>query len=101
MLKDTSKKFGFLSCAVTLAVICLFYDFCPVFAGQRKNSKQLFQWSEMPAILVSSGLSGSFCGVSNGALIVAGGVSFLKNDEGQVEKSWHDSIFVTHAIRAL
>jgi N-acetylneuraminic acid mutarotase len=49
----------------------------------------------LPAIPDREGFAGSFAGVSNGALIVAGGANFPEKkpwDGGK--KIWHDSVFV-------
>ena len=35
-----------------------------------------FQWTELPPVPDTTGLAGSFAGVSNGALVVAGGSNF-------------------------
>lgn len=53
----------------------------------------LLNWSELPAIPDARGFAGSFAGVSNGALIVAGGTHFIDKMpwEGGT-KVWYDTI---------
>ena len=53
-------------------------------------------WKELPAIPDTIGFAGSYGGVANGALVVAGGANF---PDGGVpwkgsEKVWHDAVFV-------
>lgn len=58
-------------------------------------SGALAEWSTLPALPDEHGFAGPFAGVSNGALIVAGGANFPDGypwDGGK--KMWHDSIFV-------
>ncbi|MGV3508613.1 MAG: Kelch repeat-containing protein [Sphingobacteriaceae bacterium] len=55
-----------------------------------------FKWDQLPPIPDAVGYAGSFAGVSNGALIVAGGANFPDGGApwtGSVKK-WHDKIFV-------
>lgn len=55
-----------------------------------------YQWGTLPAIPDKTGFAGSFAGVANGALIVAGGSNFP--DGGTPwnggKKTWYDKIFV-------
>ncbi|MFT4547522.1 MAG: SSS family solute:Na+ symporter, partial [Verrucomicrobiales bacterium] len=53
------------------------------------------QWSQLKPLPDENGFAGAFAGVSNDALIVAGGANFPDGypwDGGK--KAWHDSIFV-------
>lgn len=54
----------------------------------------LLQWERLPSIPDPIGFAGSFAGVSNGVLIVAGGANFPNKApwEGGT-KVWHDKIF--------
>lgn len=55
-----------------------------------------FQWGQLPAIPDSIGFAGSFAGVSNGALLVAGGANFPDGGApwtGSIKK-WYDRVFV-------
>lgn len=53
------------------------------------------QWSQLPSLPDKEGFAGMFAGVSNGALLAAGGANFpdKKPWEGGT-KSWYDSVFV-------
>lgn len=55
-----------------------------------------FNWGQLPEIPDAHGFAGSFAGVSNGALIVAGGANFP--DGGGpwtgAKKAWSDKVFV-------
>ena len=52
-------------------------------------------WTRLPSLPDKEGFAGSFAGVSNGALIVAGGANFpdKKPWEGG-GKVWYDTVFV-------
>jgi SSS family transporter len=53
------------------------------------------QWKQLPALPDSLGVAGPFAGVSNGALLVAGGANFPNGmpwDGGK--KIWHDAVYV-------
>ena len=49
---------------------------------------------DLPSIPNSLGLGGAFAGVSNDALIVAGGSNFPEKVWGEGDKVWHDEIYV-------
>ncbi len=53
------------------------------------------EWQQLPSFPDKEGFAGSFAGVSNGALLVAGGANFpgKKPWEGG-EKVWYDTVFV-------
>jgi SSS family transporter len=54
-----------------------------------------FQWSELPPIPDATGLAGAFAGVSNGALIIAGGSNFPGAAPWSGgTKAWYDRIYV-------
>lgn len=55
-----------------------------------------FSWSQLPAIPDQHGFAGSFAGVSNGCLIVAGGANFPDGGAPWTgsKKAWSDKIFV-------
>jgi len=62
----------------------------------QKASKIDLQWDQLPAVPDPIGFAGSFAGISNGALIVAGGANFPDGGApwtGSVKK-WYDKIFV-------
>src|SRR3954453_19621561 len=53
------------------------------------------EWKHLPALPDAEGFAGSFAGVSNGALLVAGGTNFpgKKPWEGGA-KAWYETVFV-------
>lgn len=51
-------------------------------------------WTTLPSIPDSQGLSGSFCGISNNTLILAGGSNFDRPSWEQGNKIYHDVIYV-------
>lgn len=56
----------------------------------------VFKWGKLASIPDNYGFAGSFAGVSNGALIVAGGANFPDGGAPWTgsAKVWHDDIFV-------
>ena len=57
--------------------------------------KPYLQWSQLPAIPDQIGFAGAAAGVSNGALIVAGGSNFVNGTPWNGgTKTWYDKIFV-------
>jgi SSS family transporter len=53
------------------------------------------KWEELPPLPDSVGFAGAFAGVSNGALVVAGGANFPDGPPWQGHaKVWHDRVFV-------
>jgi len=76
------------------AVVCLLFSSLSQ-AGDRPS----FQWSELPELPPALGqqkqigLAGSFSGVHNGALIVAGGANFpIRPSWDGGKKVWWDDI---------
>lgn len=64
--------------------------------GQDTRGDVFFSWSQAKAVPDSDGFAGSYAGVSNGALLIAGGANFPGGGRpwsGGV-KMWHDRIFV-------
>lgn len=64
--------------------------------GQQVPGRHYLGWRELSPVPDSVGFAGSYAGVSNHALIVAGGANFPGNRrpwQGGVKK-WYDSIFV-------
>lgn len=62
----------------------------------------VLQWKEAPAIPDAIGYAGSFAGVSNGALLVAGGANFPDGGApctGSAKK-WYDHIYVLESPEA-
>ncbi len=58
-------------------------------------AEDIIQWSKLPAVPDPNGFAGPFAGISNGALIVAGGANFPagKPWEGG-KKKWYDTIYI-------
>lgn len=79
-------------------LLCLLFSVLYSVALGSKPSHTGFKWERLPPLPDSIGFAGTFSGVSNGALIVAGGANFpngLPWDGGA--KEWHDNIFVLSA----
>jgi hypothetical protein len=80
------------SVVITGVIVCLLLG-----AGQQNAQAEItLEWSELPELPTPTGMpgvAGPYVGISNDALIVAGGVSF---PEPQLEsnKVWHDDIYV-------
>ncbi len=64
--------------------------------SQNSKVKSLFKWNELLSLPDSFGFAGSFAGISNGALIVAGGANFPDGGAPWTgsKKVWNDKIFV-------
>jgi solute:Na+ symporter, SSS family len=77
-------------------IICVFFT---TLAYSQQGIKELIDWqnlSSLPAVADQSeplGVAGAFAGISNGALIVAGGANFDK-PYWQSPKVWHSDIWV-------
>lgn len=53
------------------------------------------EWTKLPPLPDTEGFAGSFAGVSNGALLVAGGANFPDKKPWQGgKKVWYDTVFV-------
>lgn len=65
-------------------------------SAQHKTRVPHFSWSQLTAIPDQHGFAGSFAGVSNGCLIVAGGANFPDGGAPWTgsKKVWSDKIFV-------
>jgi len=68
---------------------------CLALTALAQPVREVLEWRELPALPDPVGFSGSFAGVSNGALLVAGGTNFPNKPpwEGGT-KTWHDLAFV-------
>lgn len=62
-------------------------------------SADIIEWSELPSIPDKIGFNGSFIGVHNNALIIAGGANFPDQPvwEGG-QKQWYHNIFVLESV---
>jgi N-acetylneuraminic acid mutarotase len=68
-----------------------------LFAGVtcRTNAGEQMRWEKFPAIPDAEGFAGAFAGVSNGALILAGGANIAGDKWAEpLRKKWYDSVFV-------
>jgi len=73
-----------------------------VSAQARAATKELFQWETLPPIPDSVGFAGSFAGVADDVLIVAGGSNFPNGGTpwNGGTKKWYDKIFVLEKPKA-
>jgi len=64
--------------------------------GQDTTGKVFFSWSQAKPIPDADGFAGSYAGVSNGALMVAGGANFPgdRRPWTQGVKTWYDKVFI-------
>ncbi|WP_432800091.1 sodium:solute symporter family transporter [Poriferisphaera sp. WC338] len=68
-----------------------------IFAETATNVRQLTEWDRLPDLPSTTGLAGSFVGVHQDALIIAGGANFPTQQDQTVwetEKTWHSDIYV-------
>jgi len=63
-------------------------------AEEEKESKEILEWGELPELPDKFGFGGPFAGVSNDALIIAGGANFPVSLFQGGRKMWHDTAFV-------
>lgn len=83
-------KYPYITFLCLSALICI--------AGHSEGAtppEKAISWSELPEIPNRLGLSGAFAGVSNGALIVAGGSNFPQASDGKsASREWYDDIYL-------
>ncbi len=64
-----------------------------VLAGEKRD--ELLRWDHLPSLPDKEGFAGMFSGVSNSALIVAGGANFPNGPHWEGgEKVWYDKIYI-------
>ena len=88
--------------ALALACLCVVAfasnaraDEAPTPAVPKGEGQPALIWPELPALPDDHGFAGPFVGVSNDALIVAGGANFPGGRPWErAKKIWHDAIFV-------
>jgi len=80
---------------ITVVILCSLLG-----AGQQNAHAEItLEWSELPELPAPTGMpqplgvAGPFVGISNDALIVAGGVSFPEHPS-ESNQFWHDDIYV-------
>ena len=79
----------------TLAAIALSIIFMHAVAGMASADTSTLAWETLPELPGTKGFAGAYAGVSNGALIVAGGTNFVATTpDGKKEKTWYDTIYV-------
>ncbi len=62
---------------------------------KEESAEEAITWEELSELPNTMGMSGAFSGVSNGALIVAGGTNLLDKPENKGGKeTWYDKIYV-------
>ena len=65
-----------------------------VICAEVGEEEDLFEWARLPDLPDSLGLGGPFAGTGNGALIVAGGVSFPDSGFENSGELWRQQIYV-------
>ena len=90
LLPDVHRGTSGQKCPLYLALL-----FLALLFQQSAKADSPLEWSNLKPLPDEHGYAGAFAGVSNGALIVAGGANFPDGFpwEGGA-KAWHDSIFV-------
>ena len=69
--------------------------FAGISSAPDANADEYLAWEKLPAIPDAEGFAAPFAGVSNRALIVAGGANIAGEKWGEtIRKQWHDSVFV-------
>ena len=77
--------------------LCIIFMLLAVNSKAQQNTRSPhFSWSQLTALPDKHGFAGSFAGVSNGCLIVAGGANFPDGGAPWTgsKKAWTDKIFV-------
>ena len=88
------KLNGFL-----FTIFALTFIYTPLLFAQEKSEKQFLTWTEFsqippaPGDSIQLGVAGPFAGISNDALIVAGGANFPQ-PVWETEKKYYDQIYV-------
>ncbi len=78
---------------IRLCLILLLTGIAPVLAASGAGADEL-RWTRAPDLPAPLGLGGPFAGVSNGALIVAGGANFETPPSQGGVKQWHGDIYI-------
>lgn len=75
-------------------MMCSMAESCSM--RKTETTQAAYQWDTLPAIPDATGFAGSFAGVSNGALLVAGGSNFPNGGTpwNGGTKTWYDKVFV-------
>ncbi|MCE5252492.1 sodium/solute symporter [bacterium] len=75
-------------------IIFLLVCLTPVWGAEKGRTTEVFRWERLPDLPDSLGVAGSFAGVSNDVLIVAGGAHFPVSLFNGGKKVWVDSGYV-------
>ncbi len=84
-----------------LLAFCTLFLFTTVRSQTTAPEKPYYmQWSQLPALPGTPGLAGAFAGVSNGALLVAGGANFPDGGAPWTgsTKAWHDKVYALENV---
>jgi len=89
-------------CRLMKHTACLFVVFwfwsatCSLALGAEPlPDRDVLRWERLPSLPCERGLAGAYAGVSNGALIVAGGTNFRGTDVWKDgKKAWYDDVYV-------
>lgn len=73
---------------IILVIIILYFTGCN---ENEPSGAEAISWDNLPELPITEGLSGAFAGISNGALIIAGGVNYESENNSKV---WHDTIYI-------
>jgi SSS family solute:Na+ symporter len=82
-------------------VLCMTFITIIPFKMQAQHNSQWFSWGSAKALPVKEGLSNTITGISNGALIVAGGSNFNQPIQQGGKKQVHDQIYVAADDKAM
>ncbi len=100
---DTSERCWVIRFTVFIILASLLFWVPPVARAAAEAvehaERQWLEWNALPDLPDGIGVAGPFVGVSNDALIVAGGANFpteAGQDIWDVPKVWHDTIWVLH-----
>ncbi|MHC4460971.1 MAG: sodium:solute symporter family protein [Planctomycetota bacterium] len=78
-----------------LAIFFLVLSHTATMAAKPEQAPTVLEWSQLPSLPDPIGFAGPFVGVSNDALIVAGGANFPDGPSwGGYPKVWYDQVFV-------
>lgn len=78
-----------------IRLLCAIFIIASPVKSYAQNKNPWFSWSEAKDLPVKEGLSNTIAGVSNGALIVAGGSNFTQPIQQGGKKQVYDQIYVS------
>ncbi|MHC4799346.1 MAG: sodium:solute symporter family protein, partial [Planctomycetota bacterium] len=84
-----------MSNAFRLTIFFLVFSHTAAMAARLEEAPTVIEWSQLPSLPNPIGFAGPFVGVSNDALIVAGGANFPDGPSWEgYPKVWHDEVFI-------